>query len=95
MEYLIIVFIGICVALLFYVMIESGKKAQFVRDPENFKNRKIAEIAKVLGAPNSVSAAPEGALYQWISMSSVAPLHIAVLVDRDGNALGLTHFYAG
>lgn len=55
-----------------------------------------ADAERVLGAPNSISAMPDGGvLLQWIGVTATMfgadSRHVALRFDRQGKYLGITH----
>ena len=53
----------------------------------DLRGKPRSEIVSAVGAPNSVSAIPNGTLLQWIKPG----YHIAVMFDEDDVCIGISH----
>nr|WP_313041462.1 hypothetical protein [Brevundimonas diminuta] len=51
----------------------------------------LDEIKSHVGEPSSISAAPDGTLYQWMGINGGSSYHYAILFDLEGKAVGYTH----
>jgi hypothetical protein len=87
---LIVVVLLPLVGLAFGAMATSDKKNAFVRLGD-IRGKPLDEIVAAVGPPNSISAHPDGSLYQWLAVHGGSSYHYAILFDRDRKAIGYTH----
>ncbi len=91
MEILLIIIILLpLVGLAIGAMAVSDKKSAFVALGD-IRGKPLEEIVAAVGQPNSISAHPDGSLYQWLNVTGGSSYHYAILFDRDGKAVGYTH----
>ena len=85
----LIVVVPVIVAI-FAAVAHSDQKNAFVA-LGNIVGKPMADIIAAVGPPTSISAAPNGQLYQWLKTSLAGHIHYAILADMDRKAVGYTH----
>ena len=76
--------------------ISTGMKSNDFASMGDITGKTLEEIKRIVGEPNSVSAAPDGGtLYQWMGVNGSSGYHYAILFDAEGKAVGYTHQHVG
>ena len=76
--------------LTFSAMAASNNKNPFIA-LGNIRGKPLAEIVAAVGQPTSISAHPDGSLYQWLGVNGPSSYHYAILFDHEGRALGYAY----
>lgn len=82
------------VGLVIGAIATSATKSAFV-GLGDIRGKSLDEIVAAVGQPNSISAHPDGSLYQWLGVTGDSSYHYAILFDREGKAIGYTHQHVG
>jgi hypothetical protein len=88
--FLIIIVLLPVVGLIVGAIAIGDKKNAFVALGD-IRGKTLDDIVAAVGQPNSISAHPDGSLYQWLGVGGGSSYHYAILFDRDGKAVGYTH----
>ena len=91
MEFFLILIVMLpVVGLVVGALATSATKNSFV-NLGDISGKPLDEIVAAVGPPNSISAHPDGSLYQWLGINGGSSYHYAILFDHEGKAIGYTH----